>query len=44
VGDFNTILSSTDIYWKKETGQRHSETQRSYETNGFKMYLWNISS
>ena len=40
VGDFNTPLSSLD----KTCKQRHNETNRSYETNGFNRYLQNILS
>ena len=40
VGDFNTPLSSLD----KTCKQRHIETNRSYETNGFSRYLQNILS
>jgi hypothetical protein len=41
VGDFNTPLSSLDRSWT-ETKQGHSETNRSYETNGFNRYLQKI--
>ena len=35
VGEFNTALSSMDRSLETETKQRHSETNRNYETNGF---------
>jgi hypothetical protein len=41
VRDFNTSLSLMDRFWK-QTNQRHIETSRSYETNGFNRYLQNI--
>jgi hypothetical protein len=37
VGDFNTPFSS--IVLETESKQRHSETNRNYETNGFNRYL-----
>jgi hypothetical protein len=43
VGDFNTILINGHIL-ETETKQRHSEINRSYETNGFNRYLQNILS
>ena len=43
VGDFNTPLSSMEIV-ETETKQGHSETNRSYETNGSNRYLQNIYS
>jgi hypothetical protein len=38
VGDFNSPLSTTEIL-EIETKQRHCETNRSYERNGFNTYL-----
>jgi hypothetical protein len=38
VGDFNRPLSSMDSSWT-ENKQGHSETNRSYETNGSNRYL-----
>ena len=37
VGNFNTLISGQIM--ETETKQRHSETNRSYETNGFNIYL-----
>jgi endonuclease/exonuclease/phosphatase family metal-dependent hydrolase len=42
MGDFNTPLSSTDRSGK-QTKQRHSKTNRRYESNGINRYLQNIS-
>jgi exonuclease III len=44
VGNFNTPHSSMDRSWKQKTKQGHSETNRSYETNGLNRYLQNILS
>jgi hypothetical protein len=38
VGDFSTLLSSVDRPLKQKL-KRHSETNRSYETNEFNRYL-----
>jgi hypothetical protein len=39
VGDFNTPLPPIET----ETQERHSETNRKYEPNGFNRYIQNIS-
>jgi exonuclease III len=43
VGDLNTRLTSMDRLWK-QIKQGQSETNRSYEENGFNRYLQNILS
>jgi hypothetical protein len=43
VGDFNTTFINGQII-ETETKQGHSETKRSYETNGSNRYLQNILS
>jgi exonuclease III len=43
VGDFNITFINGQIM-ETETKQGHSETNRSYETNGFIRYLQNILS
>ena len=44
VGDFNTPLSYNGQILETETKHGHSETNRSYETNGFNRSLQNILS
>ena len=44
VGDFNTPTLINGQILETETKQRHIETNRSYERNGFNRYLQNILS